>query len=161
MLPHPNGGTFVLHAVERLRPFCQEVCVAGRFSSTVDVPVLNDPVAHRGPIVGILQALKFADERGDAACLVTPVDMPYLSSGDLLNLQDAWRKHKQLCCVRSYPDKRLQPLLAAYPVNLAESIAKHATTNRSLVAWLETQTPIEVPISESVCRNINTPADLK
>ncbi|MGI9473048.1 MAG: molybdenum cofactor guanylyltransferase [Rubripirellula sp.] len=158
-LAHPEGGTFVSHAIERVRPLCEEVCIAGSFSSTVDVPVLEDPVAHEGPIVGILQALAFADQKGFAACLVTPVDMPYLSSEDLERLQQAWAMHQQLCCGREESNGQIQPLVAVYPVSHAESLANHARNDRSLVEWLKTQTAIEVPLSPSACHNVNKPED--
>ena len=158
-LPHPNGGTFVRHAIERLRPLCDDICVSGRFSTSIDVTLLEDPVAHQGPIIGILQALAFARKRGMEACLITPVDMPYLSTDDLRRMQLVWATGRQPCCGREIPDGRLQPLVAIYPVSVATSLANHAEKDRSLVNWFADHPAIEIPLSRSACHNVNEPAN--
>jgi molybdopterin-guanine dinucleotide biosynthesis protein A len=160
-LPHPDGGTFLGHAVSRLAGLCDHVCVAGGSDLAVEAELLEDPQPHRGPVMGIATALSFAEERGYAACLVTPVDMPFLTAEDLTRIRDAWAREKKLCCGQSVADERLQPLVAVYPVTYRAAIGQLADSDqRSLTRWIAAQQPRLVPLAAESCRNVNTPEDL-
>ena len=163
---HADGRTFIEHAIARLQPLCNEVCIAGKAESQPNVPVLPDPAPHQGPIFGVLQAIEYAATRFTAtgkheACLITPVDMPYLTAEDLKKIISAWQLHDCLSCAICGPEQKRQPLVAIYPVKLGPAVASHAKSDSSLMRWTEVQRAIEVPLAESHCRNINRPIDLK
>ncbi len=159
-LPHPaGGGTFLQHAISRLESICDAVVVSGK--SDADCPgsvALEDPVAHRGPATGVAAALDYARENSFSACLVTPVDTPFLSQDDLQRLKDAWRACGRLTVAQS---DRTEPLIAIYPTELAEELARLAKSDdRSLFRWVESQDHAAVAITARSCRNINSPGDL-
>lgn len=158
-LPHPGGTTYVHHAIERMRKVCDHVCVAGRCAVSVNVPVLEDAISHQGPMTGILNALAYAAEQGLHACLVTPVDMPRLSSQDLLRFREVWSVHHMICVGRETKSGQTQPLVAIYPITVTESLASYAQRDRSLVGWLGQQSVMEIMLSADACHNVNTPAD--
>lgn len=163
-LSHPAGGTFLQHAVDRLIGLCGKVAVSGQPTAGFTGPVIQDPVAHRGPATGIATVLRFAIENCFDACLVTPVDMPFLTSQDLARLRDAWQQHQQsrLCCAVSSGDDRLQPLVAIYPTAFAPTIQQLADSeDRSLMRWMQVQKPLTITLSMESCRNINAPEDLR
>ena len=165
-LRHADGKTFIEHAVARLQPLCNEVCVAGKAESQPDVPLLPDPTPHQGPIFGVLQAIEYAATQFTGmgkheACLITPVDMPYLTANDLKMIISAWRSHDCLSCAVCGPEQRRQPLVAIYPVDHGPAIARHASSDSSLRRWTDVQHAIEVSLAESHCRNINRPIDLE
>lgn len=164
-LRHTDGRTFIEHAVARLQPLCNEVCIAGKSDSCPGIPVLPDPTPHQGPIFGVLQAIEYAatqsrSTRKHEACLVTPVDMPWLTADDLTKIISAWQTHDCLSCAVSGPERRRQPLVAIYPIDHGPAVASHASSDSSLRRWTDAQRAIEVSLPASHCRNINRPADL-
>jgi molybdopterin-guanine dinucleotide biosynthesis protein A len=52
-----NGMSFIDHAIERLKPICDEVCLAGRLAASVNLIMLPDPTPHQGPIFGVIAAI--------------------------------------------------------------------------------------------------------
>lgn len=160
-LPHPDGGSFLSQAVGRLVELCDHVCVAGGSASGLEVELLNDPQPYRGPVVGVATALSYACEHRFDACLVTPVDMPFLTADDLTRLRDAWTREGQLCCGNSAADGRLEPLVAIYPAAYQAEIERLAAAEqRSLMRWMAAQQPRLIQIEARSCCNINTPQDL-
>lgn len=161
-LPHPDGGTFVSHALNRLHGLCDRVCVCGNSNTVQDAEVINDPVSFQGPVVGIAAALAHANQHAYDACLVTPVDMPLLTHDDLLRLRDRWlQEPTQLCCAVSADDQRLQPLVAIYPVSLEQELSELAVSaDRSLSRWFGTQVYRTIALAAKSCWNVNTEAEL-
>ena len=160
-LPHPSGGTFASHAVERLSGLCGHVCVSGTSAAVVQAEVIEDPVISQGPAVGVAAALAYASQNSFDACLVTPIDMPLLTRDDLSRLRRLWEEEQELCCAVSGGDQRLQPLVAVYPVSFQERLRDLANSNdRSLSRWLKSQAPLTVTLSPESCRNVNTQEDL-
>jgi molybdopterin-guanine dinucleotide biosynthesis protein A len=165
-MPHPGGGTFLQHAVDRLRVGCEEVVVSISPEQSTDrledVDYVVDPLAHQGPILGVATCLKHARQHGFAGCLCTPVDMPELTIEDLRPLRDAWSKSPdQLVCAIDSVSGHLQPLVAIYPTRFAESLRiTAASDDRSLFRWIERQSPIRVSLPPQACRNVNTPEEL-
>lgn len=159
-LPHPDGTTYVHHAIERMHEVCAQVCVAGQCAIPVEVPVLKDIIAHQGPMTGILNALLHAAEQGLHACLVTPVDMPRLSAQDLVRFRDTWCAYHTICVGRDTKSRQIQPLVAVYPVTVTDALASYAERDRSLAGWLAKQSVKEVMLSANACHNVNTPDDL-
>ncbi len=160
-LTHPNGGTFASHALGRLRGICDHVCVSGESAAVLQAEVIVDPVTCQGPVNGVAAALAYASQNSFDACLVTPVDMPLLTQGDLSELCQLWEKERKLCCAISAGDHRLQPLVAVYPVSFQERLRDLADSkDRSLSRWFQTQAPLTITLSAESCRNVNAPEDL-
>ncbi len=163
MLPHPNGGRFIDHAIEQLRPVCDEVCIAGSPDSRPDQTrgvFLADEVAFRGPITGVVNAIRYAVENSFDACLVTPVDMPSLTTQHLSKLVERWTQNRQLTCAVNVSGQR-QPLIGIYPSVLTGPLDTLAQSkNRSLNRWLQNQPHQTVLLPDDANHNVNRPADL-
>jgi molybdopterin-guanine dinucleotide biosynthesis protein A len=165
-LSHPSGTTYLHFAVNRMRSICEDVCVSTApgplVANLTNVHRVSDSIAHQGPILGVSKCLDFARDNGFAACLVTPVDMPELDADHLREVCDAWRRDpEQVVCVTSTSSRQIEPLVAIYPVRLADSIRDAAfSDDRSLNRWLQLHHPIMVPLPDQITRNVNTPADL-
>ena len=163
-LPHPDGNTFLQHAIDRVASLCDHVCVAGTADQDIEIGAalfLPDPQPHTGPITGVISALQLANERSQNACLVTPVDMPQLSVDDLRKLVSRWRDSGQTTCAVRQTDQHLQPLVAIYSVSLLDSLTQlAASTDRSLYRWVQSQPHQIVQLSDHACHNVNSPSDL-
>ncbi|MDB4634086.1 molybdenum cofactor guanylyltransferase [Rubripirellula sp.] len=162
---HQNGLNFIEHAIERLRPICDEVCLAGRSNSSADLVALPDLIPNQGPIFGVLQALDYAAnqigrKQKHQACLITPVDMPYLTTDDLRKLMLSWQIEKDLTYAVSGPERKTQPLVGIYPLRLHNAISLHAKTDSSLMRWIKKQDATQIALDEAHCQNINRPEDL-
>lgn len=181
-LPHPQGGSFLQHAITRLTGLCDRVAVSGATEEQHNAIPLPDPIAHRGPATGIATALRFASAHGCQGCLITPIDMPLLTRADLQLLCLVWQQvgtltvahsapllsHTSQPCDRSHnttpsgePTGSLEPLVAIYPTALAEQLdLLAASEDRSLMRWILSRPFEAVKLPAVSCRNINTPDDL-
>ena len=164
-IQHQNGLTFIEHAVERLKPICDEVCLAGRSNSLFDLVVLPDPIPSQGPIFGVLQALGYAARQisrttKHQACLITPVDMPHITTDDLAKLVLSWQIENNLTYAISGPTHKCQPLVGIYPLHVHKALSAHAKTDSSLTRWIEKQDATPIALDEAHCQNINWPEDL-
>ena len=96
------------------------------------------------------------------ACLVTPIDMPNLTTDDLRKLIYAWRDHGQTTIGIHETDKTLQPLVGIYNIaDLADLTKLAESEDRSLSRWIEQQPHQTVPLTARACHNVNQPKDLK
>lgn len=157
-LPHPQGGTFLAHAIHRLQNVCDAVAVSGTCSLAHCETIIADSQPHLGPAIGIAAALHHAAQHGFAACLITPVDVPALDAAALQSLKSTWQTTGHITIAHT---DRLQPLIGVYPIDLADAIAELANSDdRSLMRWLQQCDIQSVSLSPRVCRNVNTPQDL-
>lgn len=171
-LPHPHGGTFADHAIGRLQCLCRDVAVAGgdptpgTSACWTSVNVIPDPAAHLGPVTGIAAAMSQCAPISTGAVLVTPVDMPYLTSDELHSLLEAWEgtrdDHPPQPMVATFDGLQREPLVAVYPVALLASL-KHlaASGDRSLNRWLQLQPHRLHRLSPEAAANINTPGQYR
>lgn len=171
-LPHPQqpvGGcvvSYLQHAVIRLRPLLSTIAISGRsenVKAVADVIVIPDSSPHQGPVVGVAESLRHADELGLAGIFVTPVDMPYVETEDLRRLMNAWQAQRTgfPIVVATFADQQPEPLLAIYPMAMRSAIESLAqSNNRSLSRWLMRQAMIAVPLPQSVAKNVNRPEDI-
>ncbi|ELP31988.1 molybdenum cofactor guanylyltransferase [Rhodopirellula baltica] len=170
LLPHPSGGTFLTHSLNRLRSVCEEKIVVSLASEAhraqvqlpPSVPALFDSQPALGPAMGVSVALQNASSNGFAGCLFTPVDLPDLSVDDLLSLVHAWRESPtQIVLAQQTDPERLQPLVGIYPVACMDSIQRVVESeHRSLYRYLRSSDHQTVAIPSTRLRNVNTPADL-
>ncbi len=161
MLEHPCGGTYWTHAVARLEPLCQEVCLVGSHSLDSDLRTLHDATPNAGPAGGIAAALGEAERIAFEGVLVTPVDMPFLTTHDLRKLCERWQRDPESIVAAVSPTEQIEPLVAIYPSRFADCVQSLATSRyRSLMRWLMGQSVINVHLPAMACRNINTPEDL-
>ena len=166
-----DGVDFLTHAIARLRPLCDSVCVSGRADQRTDERLLPDPPRSFGPISGIVTALAAAEEEGFAGCLINPVDTPMLKSTDLQPLVDAFQSQpNQIVSAVSTASAssstassdRVEPLIAIYPIGCLPSLRESIDAEQyGLQRYLKTRTMIRVAISAAACNNVNTPQDLK
>ena len=111
---------------------------------------------------GLLTALKLAKQERFEACVVTPVDTPFLGAADLTLLIETWQQNPAApVCGRRETDGQRQPLIAVYPIVCYELIRDAAESNqRSLLKWLGDHDHLAVDLPARSCHNINTPHDL-
>lgn len=131
-----NGSTLIEAVIERLGPQADPLAVNAGAShaealQTFGLPLIFDPpaTADRGPLSGVLTALAWADERGEAFVVTAPCDMPGLPADMVARLMDApeadvvhfkGARDYPLCArwaARLYP--RLRSALEAAPDGLA------------------------------------------
>lgn len=165
-LPHPGGGTFADHAVARLQRICRSVAIAGPPPNGVavddSVMVIPDPAAHLGPVTGIVAAMPRCAAIGTSAVLVTPVDMPHLTSDHLRSLLDAWEEASDedplQPMIATFDQVHREPLVALYPVALLDSLVHLAASgDRSLNRWLHSQPHRLHQLAADAAANVNTP----
>jgi len=189
-LPHPHPPsvdsniTYLQHAVMRLRPLLLTTAISGRSWDRkigADVIAIADTLPHQGPAAGVAQSLRHAETLGLDGILVTPVDMPNLTTEHLRRLIDAWQaeRTRSRCgsqqrglpplvgsplveiVVATFADQQPQPLLAIYPTALRSAIESLAQSNdRSLSRWLKQQPTIAIPLPQSAAKNVNRPEDV-
>ncbi|WP_047817357.1 molybdenum cofactor guanylyltransferase [Rhodopirellula islandica] len=170
LLPHPSGGTFLTHSLQRLQSVCADEVVVSLASEDhreqlrlpSSVPALFDAQPAMGPAMGVWVALQHAASNGDDGCLFTPVDLPNLLVDDLLTLVRAWRESpRQIVLAQQEDPERLQPLVGIYPVGCVQQIQRVVESDhRSLYRSLRSNDHRTVAISRERLRNVNTPADL-
>ncbi len=183
-LPHPHPPsvdstvTYLQHAVMRLRPLLLTIAISGRSGDRKigpDVIAIADTSPHQGPAVGVAQSLRHAKKLGLDGILVTPVDMPNLTTEHLRRLIDAWQAGRTRSDCRSqqgrtpllaivvatFANQQPQPLLAIYPTALWSAIESLAQSHdRSLSRWLKQQSLIAIPLPQSAAKNVNRPEDI-
>ena len=166
VLAHPAGVTFLQHSIDRLRAVCDDVCISSASKRAgeekLGVVRVLDPVAHRGPIVGVAASLRYAHERGYAACLFTPVDMPDVTAEELVQIRDRWRlDSRQLVCTCDAGTGQIDPLIGIYPVHLADRISRAAASeDRSLRRFVQRNQATRIGLATRSLRNVNRPEDL-
>lgn len=174
-LPHSTGPrgdgltTYLDHAIDRLRPLVAQVAVSGRtvdslrsLATPAGVIAIPDPSPYAGPADGVAESLRLAAETPLAGILVTPVDMPDLSTAHLSLLVEAWSLAGPSSIVAAtFADARPEPLVAIYPAASLAAIAEVASSeSRSLYRWLVGQTCVLVRLPAGGSRNVNRPEEV-
>lgn len=165
MLPHPGnhpGATcsYLDYAIERLRPLVPQVAVAGRpHRGVAGVVGLLDEQPELGPAMGVVTALRHAAVQRLAGVLVTPVDMPDVTSDHLRRLVAAWTQTGGVVCA-SFDRQRAEPLLAVYPLAVLPELEQVLVSpQRSLSRWVSAGGARRVELPAAVSRNVNRPSD--
>ncbi|MCC9641142.1 molybdenum cofactor guanylyltransferase [Rhodopirellula sp. JC740] len=174
LLPHSTGGSFLSHAIRRMRQVTGEKVLLSlpkdddqlplsdgllSSSSIIRVP---DTLPNQGPAVGVWRCLLRAQVRGHSACLLTPVDLPELTATDLQELVQVWQNDpEQIVVANDETEERLQPLVAIYPTRCLPAIEGVVKSHhRSLYRHLQTQSFLRVDLPRASLRNVNSPDDL-
>ncbi|MCA9244181.1 MAG: molybdenum cofactor guanylyltransferase [Phycisphaerales bacterium] len=147
----------IIHAA--VAPFTRRVVALGRPSVPFDhaIDVIPDAEGVKGPLAGILAALRSAPE---ADWLIVACDMPFITT-DAIAWIDSFRPQSCAAIIPRDQDGIAQPLLAIYRPSIVEDImdliaAEHAAP-RSLAKKEGVLTPlVPEPLAQS-WRNVNTP----
>lgn len=135
---------------------------AGKYPPIEGVGCVSDEVNEAGPLAGIAAGLRAAPA---GLVLVLAVDMPSVEQQHLCELVEAARKGSgvvPLC------DGRMEPLVAVYPTDLANSAASWLAGGQSAVhAWVRHEVALgrvrlwETPPEwTGLLRSWNAPEDL-
>ena len=153
-------------AAGRLGEVCDDVVAIVNHpgvARTVGVETLPDRLRLMGPLGGIDAALDRALRDGHAAVLVLAVDMPWVETGALRRLADAWRERGRVALAAMEQPWGLHPLCGVYPVRTMAPLAE-ALSRRRLEAgpFARSLDPLVVDtgLPAVSLRSVNRPADL-
>lgn len=157
-----DSRTYLELALDRITPVCDLVCQSGSCSMDSTVPIVEDRYVDKGPISGIASSLIYGKQNHCAGCLFTPIDVPLLSTQDLLTLKRHWiDSPTRLVVATGRNGNNVEPLIAIYPVDGVEQLQQRINDGiLSLFDWVGMQNPIQVTLTPRACTNINTPEDL-
>jgi molybdopterin-guanine dinucleotide biosynthesis protein A len=132
---------------------------------------IADPEQYRGPLSGLLAALDSAAQLTtplpqaplpNTALLVTPLDMPLLTSDHLRLLVDCYEQaaNPETVVTASFDGRRSEPLVAIYPLSATESLRRwQQGSSHSLSRWLEQHPHLVCQLPPAAAANVNTPQD--
>lgn len=153
-------------AAGRLGEVCDDVVAIVNHpgvARAVGVETLPDRLRLMGPLGGIDAALDRALRDGHAAVLVLAVDMPWVETGALRRLADAWRERGRVALAAMEQPWGLHPLCGVYPVRTMAPLAE-ALSRRRLEAgpFARSLDPLVVDtgLPNVSLRSVNRPADL-
>ena len=153
------GGNFGQRSLRRLNALGLEVFLSVASGqpdwAPDDVRIIADSLPDRGPVQGLVDVMRTSG-RG---VLVTPVDLPNLTSGAIGGLLSAWFDDVETACCATAGD-RPEPLVAVYPLRCLDDLAELARSeHRSLWRWLQSRPHRKHRIDAWQLRNVNCPAD--
>lgn len=157
--------TFLARIVESLRPVCAEVFVViapKQKCPEVSATLVRDPIAHRGPLHGLLTGLDAARQAGHHWAFVCATDMPLVSARLVRELAPHC-VGEALDVVLAHDGARAQPLASIYRTAAAVTMRAHADAGgRSMygaLSELRTST-VDVTRCANELINVNTPDEL-
>lgn len=158
----PNGSTWIERTVATLAPHAERVFILGAGelpAALADLPRLVDAPETRGPLAGILAALRHAPQ---AAWLVAACDLPDISPAAV-----AWllaQRSPQRVAILPTIDGRPEPVLAIYEPAARAALEELARAPdpapRRLASCDGVYTPVPPARLCAAWRNVNTPAEL-
>ncbi len=161
-----HGAPLWKVAAGRLGEVCDDVVAIVNHpgvARTVQLETLPDRLRLMGPLGGVDAALDRSLRDGHAAVLVLAVDMPWVETGALRLLADAWREHGRVSLAEAGPPWGFNPLCGIYPVQTMAPLAE-ALSRRKLEAgpFARSLDPLVVDtgLPVSSFRSVNRPADL-
>jgi molybdopterin-guanine dinucleotide biosynthesis protein A len=163
------GRPLVLHMVEKLRPLVREVTLVGapeRYNH-LGLPVLPDCEAGRGPVAGIVTALRSAQRDWN---LVLACDLPFVPPTLLeLELSEAATGQCDAVVPHTEPGpKGWQPLCAAYHRRCLPAFERVLSSDHPKVSHayqsfrvraLTTEVLAQVAFTPRMLKNVNSPDD--
>ncbi|AEF39544.1 Peptidase S9, prolyl oligopeptidase active domain protein [Hoyosella subflava DQS3-9A1] len=158
-------STFLAAVVEAVRPVCADVFVVAAPRQTVpevNAIVVRDPVAHHGPLQGLITGLEAAEKGGHVWAFVCATDMPLIET-KLVTLLAQRCQADGPDAVLAHDGDRPQPLAGVYRVSVLQKARSYAVGGRrSLYGFLDTLTTVSVDVSARARQliNVNTPGEL-
>ena len=171
LLPHPEGGTWLVRTLRLLLELEIPVTLCSRHERHLQlarelhgegdsgaIEALAEPPPWEGPLLALHRLMERHPEQ---RLLLCPVDMPWLTLEALRELVAA-SDADPLAIQLADDGERLQPLLGVYPSqarmrqHLAETIANG---ERRLQTWLAAQPCRRVRLNARALRNVNRPRE--
>lgn len=154
----------IAHGIRRLRPQVAELLISANRNQEIYRQfgcrvISDDDSAFRGPLAGILAALRAAQTQ---YVLTAPCDSPLLPP-DYAQRMLAALEGEQAAASVGYSDGHWQPVFALLLVSLQDDLADYLATGAgSAGRWLQRHrlAPVEFPGEPLLFRNINTPDNL-
>lgn len=158
------GEPLIAHGIRRLRPQVAELLISANRHLEIyqqfGCPIISDDDSgFRGPLAGILAALRAAKTR---YVLTAPCDSPLLPPDYAQRMWAALEREQATASV-GYSEGCWQPVFALLPVSLQDDLADYLATGVGNAGrWLQRHrlAPVEFPDRHLLFRNINTPDDL-
>jgi len=151
----PYGKTTLIEAaIARLKPQVREVVVnAGARGSPLSLPLsalgvrlIHDDIPGKGPLSGVLSALRFAESADDNAVITAPCDMPELPMDMVERLSSANAD------IVWFKGERDYPLCARWRVSIAPALEAALTAAAGdglrVMHFLATQDTVTVPAED-------------
>lgn len=164
LLPHPEGGTWLEHALRLLQSLGEPVTLLSRhpehleLAARLSVIAVAEPPPWEGPLTALGRLM---DLHSGAALLLAPVDMPGLRPESLRALLQA-DPGAGSGIITAHDGQREQPLPGLYPATAANRTALESYTSaggRSLLGWLEQVGRSSVRLPAAELRNLNRPGE--
>ncbi len=167
-----GGRPILARVIERLCPQVGPLLLnangdPARFAP-FGLPVVADATeGFAGPLAGILAGMMWARRSAPGVRFIAtvPADTPFFPRDLVARLRPVATGAHTIVVARSRGE--VHPVIALFPVALLEAAAERllASTNRSVKAWLATQTTVAVDFPDredggDPFFNVNTPADL-
>lgn len=153
-----EGKTFLEHMLDKARDLgIQSFYISGYDSPRDDVRTVWDIYKNRGPLGGLHACMKAMDT---PYCLVLPVDAPKLPTDILKALLKRHEERTDENILIWEHGVRQEPLIAVYPVAIADTIEalireQASPVFRALEVWGYTRYRVEM--EEEQILNVNTP----
>lgn len=159
-----SGKPLLEHVIVQIKPQVDRLIINANRNlalyAAYSLPVVCDePGDFRGPLAGMLSAMRVADT---AYILTVPCDCPLLPSDLALRMVAALKQNDAKICV-AHNGQAVQPVFALIPCHLADDIRAYlASGERKLETWLARHQPALVDFSDQpqAFANINTPEDI-
>ena len=128
--------------------------------AALDLPVLPDDHPGEGPLTGLATAMRVFEMHGLADLLVVACDLPFVGPADLGRLVQAAREHPDVDVAVARTGHR-EPACAVWRPSSRSAVGvAFDAGERAVHRVLDSLVVVEVPVSASALRNINTPDDV-
>ena len=152
LLSHLNHPSLLDNARQQLDDIhLDEVKVSG------DNYDIQDTVSGIGPIGALLSAVMYGLEYGFEGCILVPVDMPFLTQSELLELRQQGEDRQQICFYRASILPMYLPINHTHQKTLQGLIEKKRYALGALLDELPSNA-LQLDNSRPF-KNINTPQD--
>jgi molybdopterin-guanine dinucleotide biosynthesis protein A len=161
-----GGSSLLDRAIERLRTVADPVILVGG-SRPIERPhclSVVDPLPDRGPLGGLVAALRRSPQR---LCAVVAVDMPDLSPTLLVRLAELWQGEDAVVPLSREGPEPLHAVYCGSALGAAEAALRgHDLSLKGLLARIRVRT-VDAALLDGVepgfrfAVNLNTPADVE
>jgi molybdopterin-guanine dinucleotide biosynthesis protein A len=155
-----NGSPLIARLLARLSPQATNIAISANGDPTrfapLNLPVLPDQIAGKGPLAGVLAGLTWAADIGATSLLTVPVDTPFIPEDLLARLTPG----PSVACYRG----RQHHLVALWPATAQPILARFLEPDGSYkvrdVLRLLRARQISFNAATDPFHNINTKEDL-